>query len=131
MSLRFFASMAAASIAALYAYAASTFVYHGSLRRYLYSFNPERAHRIAVMLSKPHLAAPRLPFVPHQRDSSPRLLSHVCALPFYNPVVLASGFEKHAEAMFGFFHVGSVTPVAQERNERSEVFRLTEHRAVL
>ncbi|CAN8064730.1 unnamed protein product [Agarophyton chilense] len=137
MSLRLFARTAAASVAALYAYAASADVYQGPLGRYLHSLDPERAHRIAVLLAKSRLAAPRLPFVPRPHDS-PRLLSHVWGLPFHNPVGLAAGFDKHAEAMvglfdvgFGFIEIGSVTPVAQEGNERPRVFRLTEDRAVI
>ncbi|CAN8061521.1 unnamed protein product [Agarophyton chilense] len=136
MSLRYFAGIAAASIAALYADAASTDVYQGPLGGYMHSLNPERAHRIDMLLVKSHLAALRLLFVPHPHDCSPRLLSHVWGLPFHNPFVLAGGLDKHAEAMFGLFHVGfgfmeicSVTPVAQEGNERPRAFRLTEDRA--
>ena len=55
-----------------------------------------------------------------------------------NPIGLAAGFDKHAEAYgplleagFGFVEVGSVTPRPQPGNPRPRVFRLEEDRAVI
>ena len=57
---------------------------------------------------------------------------------FSNPVGLAAGFDKHAEAMdgmlkmgFGFVEVGSVTPEPQEGNPKPRVFRLLEDKAII
>jgi len=57
---------------------------------------------------------------------------------FSNPVGLAAGFDKHAEAYpgllkmgFGFVEVGSVTPRPQPGNPRPRVFRLKEDKAVI
>lgn len=57
---------------------------------------------------------------------------------FPNPVGLAAGFDKHAEAVdglmrmgFGFVEVGSVTPEPQEGNPKPRVFRLMEDNAVI
>ena len=57
---------------------------------------------------------------------------------FSNPVGLAAGFDKHAEAMdgmlkmgFGFVEVGSVTPEPQEGNPQPRVFRLQEDKAII
>ena len=57
---------------------------------------------------------------------------------FSNPVGLAAGFDKHAEAYpgllkmgFGFVEVGSVTPQPQPGNPRPRVFRLKEDKAVI
>ena len=57
---------------------------------------------------------------------------------FTNPVGLAAGFDKHAEAYpglmkmgFGFVEVGSVTPRPQPGNPRPRVFRLKEDKAVI
>lgn len=54
-------------------------------------------------------------------------------LNFSNPVGLAAGFDKQAEAMqglhrtgFGFVEIGSVTPEPQAGNELPRVFRLNE-----
>ena len=57
---------------------------------------------------------------------------------FTNPLGLAAGFDKHAEAYpgllkmgFGFVEVGSVTPRPQLGNPRPRVFRLKEDKAVI
>lgn len=57
---------------------------------------------------------------------------------FSNPIGIAAGFDKHAEAMkglkkvgFGFIEVGSVTPKPQKGNEKPRVFRLAEDYAVI
>ena len=59
-------------------------------------------------------------------------------MEFENPVGLAAGFDKHAEAMdglirmgFGFVEVGSVTPKPQPGNPKPRVFRLEEDNAVI
>ncbi len=59
-------------------------------------------------------------------------------LQFANPVGLAAGFDKDAEAVeglsragFGFVEVGSVTPRPQPGNDRPRVFRLNEDEAVI
>lgn len=55
-----------------------------------------------------------------------------------NPVGLAAGFDKDGEAIsglahfgFGFFEVGSVTPLPQPGNLYPRVFRLPEDRAII
>ena len=59
-------------------------------------------------------------------------------LRFSNPVGLAAGFDKNAEAGpallrlgFGFVETGTVTPRPQAGNPRPRIFRLTEDRAVI
>ncbi len=59
-------------------------------------------------------------------------------LRFGNPVGLAAGFDKNAEAVaplmrlgFGFVEAGSVTPRPQVGNPRPRMFRLEEDRAVI
>lgn len=55
-----------------------------------------------------------------------------------NPVGLAAGFDKNAEAVegldhlgFGFVEVGSVTPFPQSGNQKPRVFRLSEDEAII
>lgn len=55
-----------------------------------------------------------------------------------NPIGLAAGFDKHAEAImglrdlgFGFVEIGSVTPLPQPGNDKPRVFRLSEDKAVI
>ncbi|XP_062500906.1 dihydroorotate dehydrogenase (quinone), mitochondrial-like isoform X2 [Corticium candelabrum] len=96
--------------------------------------DPERAHRAAVRVAS-------LGFVPKQRDTVEDreiLMTTVFGRVFVNPVGLAAGFDKHAEAMSGLFHmgfgfveVGSITPQPQEGNPKPRVFRLQEDCAII
>lgn len=68
----------------------------------------------------------------------PSLKTNVFGLNFSNPVGLAAGFDKDAEAVeglsrlgFGSVEVGSVTPLPQPGNPKPRVFRLTEDQAVI
>lgn len=58
------------------------------------------------------------------------LATTVFGLRFSNPVGLAAGFDKHAEAVdglmdtgFGFVEIGSVTPEPQAGNPKPRMFR--------
>jgi dihydroorotate dehydrogenase len=93
----------------------------------------EPAHRLAV-------AALARGIGPDYRRGlkSGRLKTHIAGLDFDNPLGLAAGFDKNAEAMrgtlrlgFGFVEVGTVTPKAQPGNPRPRVFRLTTDGAVI
>ena len=73
-----------------------------------------------------------------RRPDDPVLASHVLGLNFRNPIGLAAGFDKNADAVaalmhlgFGFVEAGSVTPRPQVGNPRPRLFRLTEDRAVI
>lgn len=64
------------------------------------------------------------------RIDDPILATEVMGLRFPNPVGLAAGFDKHAEAVdglmdtgFGFVEIGSVTPEPQEGNPKPRMFR--------
>lgn len=127
----------AATTAAAYSYASTTDIYAGPVGRYIRRLDPERAHNLAILLAKYRLARPRLPFMPPSHDP-PRLASTVWGMRFTNPIGLAAGFDKHAEAMpglfamgFGFVEVGSVTPRPQPGNPKPRVFRLVEDAAVI
>lgn len=93
---------------------------------------PEAAHRASVRLLKAGLSpAPRI-------AADARLAMRVAGLAFPNPLGLAAGFDKHAEAPdaalalgFGFVEVGGVTPRPQPGNPRPRVFRLRSARAVI
>ena len=93
---------------------------------------PEAAHRATVrMMASPF--APRF----HVR-SDPALAIKIAGLDFKNPLGLAAGFDKNAEAPnamlrlgFGFVEVGAVTPRPQPGNDRPRVFRLSEDEAVI
>jgi dihydroorotate dehydrogenase len=62
----------------------------------------------------------------------------VFGLPFRNPVGLAAGFDKNAlyleelaQLGFGHIEIGTVTPRAQEGNEKPRLFRLQEDKALI
>lgn len=92
----------------------------------------ERAHRFGVWTASKGLI-PRNKYV-----DPPSLRTDVWGLTFQNPIGLAAGFDKHAEAMdglikigFGFVEVGSITPEPQPGNPKPRVFRLSEDHAVI
>jgi len=73
-----------------------------------------------------------------RNDRFSRLKTEVAGLSFANPVGLAAGFDKNAQAPnqlmrlgFGFVEVGAVTPLPQAGNEKPRVFRLRNNRAVI
>jgi dihydroorotate dehydrogenase len=92
----------------------------------------EDAHRAAILA----LRAARPLLRPGADD--PILATRLWGLDFPNPVGLAAGFDKHAEAPdallglgFGSVEIGSVTPRPQPGNPRPRVFRLAEDGAVI
>jgi len=68
----------------------------------------------------------------------PCLATKALGLDFPNPIGLAAGFDKNAEAFgatlamgFGFVETGTLTPLPQPGNPRPRVFRLSEDRAIV
>ncbi|SFQ96495.1 quinone-dependent dihydroorotate dehydrogenase [Poseidonocella sedimentorum] len=98
----------------------------------LHRVDPERAHGLA-------LQALRLGIAPSPGlITSPRLRTTVAGLSLPNPVGLAAGFDKNAEALrglahagFGFIEVGAATPRPQPGNPQPRLFRLSEDRAAI
>jgi dihydroorotate dehydrogenase len=95
-------------------------------------FDPEDAHRLAIWAAS-HGLVPK-----ENRPDHPVLEITVWGRTFVNPVGLAAGFDKNAEAVegllgmgFGFVEVGSVTPIPQEGNPRPRVFRIREQGAII
>jgi dihydroorotate dehydrogenase len=101
------------------------------LRPLAFALDAERAHRLTLKALKLVPAA-----LPARAD--PMLGIRIAGLDFPNPVGLAAGFDKDAEAYaqmlglgFGFAEVGTLTPRPQEGNPRPRLFRLAEDRAVI
>ncbi|NIL97295.1 MAG: dihydroorotate dehydrogenase (quinone), partial [Planctomycetales bacterium] len=70
--------------------------------------------------------------------TSARLATTVAGLALPNPVGLAAGYDKNAEALsplsragFGFIEVGAATPRPQPGNPKPRLFRLTGDKAVI
>ncbi|KAG1713885.1 Dihydroorotate dehydrogenase (quinone) [Nymphon striatum] len=100
--------------------------------RALRSFDPETAHGLAIKALNLGLG-PRVGAV-----TSPRLTSTIAGLSFPNPVGLAAGFDKNAQALgplqkagFGFLEVGAATPRPQPGNPKPRLFRLSEDQAAI
>ncbi|KAG4071152.1 hypothetical protein HA402_003284 [Bradysia odoriphaga] len=106
--------------------------YDNFLMPFIHLFDPESCHRLAVFACKYRL-------FPREKQSDPHSLS----IKFFshtlsNPLGVAAGFDKHAEAIvglndigFGFVEIGSVTPLAQDGNPKPRVFRLSEDKAII
>jgi len=92
--------------------------------RLLHGLPPEAAHRLTI-------AALRLGLADAASDPpDPILQSRLWGRSFANPLGIAAGFDKHAEAIgpllrlgFGCVEIGSVTPRAQAGNPRPRLFR--------
>lgn len=94
--------------------------------------DPERAHRLTIRALSLGLGSP------DAVAEDPILATELWGRKFRNPLGIAAGFDKHAEAMapllsmgFGFVEVGSITPRPQPGNPRPRVFRLPEDEAVI
>ena len=98
----------------------------------LHRLDPELAHGLS-------LKALRFGLVPLPGPvTSARLRTRLAGLDLPNPVGLAAGYDKNAEAVgaltragFGFVEVGAATPLPQPGNPKPRLFRLPEDRAVI
>ncbi|SFI20841.1 quinone-dependent dihydroorotate dehydrogenase [Jannaschia pohangensis] len=98
----------------------------------LHRIDPERAHGLALTALKAGLGPLAGPV------TSPRLRTTVAGMNLPNPVGLAAGFDKNADALgpltrtaFGFLEVGATTPRAQPGNPRPRLFRLAKDAAAI
>jgi dihydroorotate dehydrogenase len=104
-------------------------------RSALFALDPETAHRATI-------AALRLwgsvgaPFAGNAVSDASRV--RLAGIDFPNPVGLAAGLDKNAEAVAGLFglgfgavEVGTLTPRPQPGNPKPRLFRLAEDEAVI
>ncbi len=101
------------------------------VRPLLHALDPETAHSLTVR------AMASLP-LQHAAADDHRLCVTIISRTFSNPIGLAAGFDKGAQAPdallglgFGFVEVGGVVPRPQPGNPRPRVFRLPEDGAVI
>ncbi len=100
------------------------------LRPLLFRLEAERAHSLSLAALKA---------LPNRRPRpTPKLATQIAGLHFPNPLGLAAGYDKNAEAFapllglgFGFVEIGTVTPRPQSGNPKPRLFRLVEDRAVI
>ncbi|MCU9847745.1 quinone-dependent dihydroorotate dehydrogenase [Defluviimonas sp. WL0024] len=98
----------------------------------LHRLDPETAHGLSLKALAAGLVTLPGPV------TSPRLATRLAGLALPNPVGLAAGYDKNAEAAaaltragFGFIELGAATPLPQPGNPKPRLFRLTEDRAVI
>lgn len=98
----------------------------------LHKVDPEVAHGLSIKALTSGLAPTPGPV------TSARLKTELAGLSLPNPVGLAAGFDKNAEALaplsqagFGFIEVGAATPRAQPGNPKPRLFRLSEDKAAI
>ncbi|EBA14975.1 dihydroorotate dehydrogenase [Roseobacter sp. SK209-2-6] len=98
----------------------------------MHRIDPETAHGLSIKALSSGLVPGSVPV------TSVRLKTEVAGLSLPNPVGLAAGFDKNAEALaplskagFGFIEVGAATPRPQPGNPKPRLFRLTEDRAAI
>ena len=98
----------------------------------LQNLDPETAHGLAIKALQLGLAPKITP------PTSPRLRTRIGPLELANPIGLAAGFDKNAQALsgllksgFGFIEVGAATPLPQPGNPKPRLFRLTEDGAAI
>jgi len=100
--------------------------------RLMHRLDPETAHRLALRALNAGLGPKGGPV------TSPRLATVLAGLSLPNPVGIAAGFDKNAEAVRaalaagpGFLEIGAVTPRPQPGNPRPRLFRLTQDQAAI
>ena len=104
------------------------------LRPFLFNLDPENAHDLAIKSLKFN-PFPRKMF---EVEDEQILKIELLGKNFPNPIGLAAGFDKSAEAYnsllrlgFGFVEVGTVTPLKQFGNPKPRIFRLKDDDALI
>jgi dihydroorotate dehydrogenase len=110
----------------------------GTLTKLLQFLPPEAAHRIAIrgLAAGGGRVLGRVTLDPAL--ATPDLVTTIAGVTFANPIGLAAGFDKNAEAAgplldlgFGSVEVGTVTPRPQAGNPKPRLFRLDADQAII
>ncbi|OGX68124.1 MAG: dihydroorotate dehydrogenase (quinone), partial [Paenibacillus sp. RIFOXYA1_FULL_44_5] len=116
-------------------------MYTKLIRPLFFKLDPEKAHELTIgglhaMGNIPGGTA--LLRSMYRTPQHPELALNVGGLSFDNPIGLAAGLDKNAEAVkgfsafgFSFIEVGTVTPKPQPGNEKPRIFRLPENEALI
>lgn len=117
----------------------NTTMYKLLLRPFLFLFDPEAVHHFTFKLIRvTHNLGLGGLFKNTYQVNDKLLERQLFGLTFPNPVGLAAGFDKNAMLYkelsnlgFGFIEIGTVTPKAQDGNEKPRLFRLQEDSAII
>lgn len=104
-------------------------------QKLMFQLDPERAHEMAISFLKHSANTPLACGYAQNLANKP---VNVMGIDFKNPIGLAAGLDKNGECVdafdkmgFGFVEVGTVTPRAQDGNEKPRIFRLKEQQAII
>jgi len=104
------------------------------LRPFIFNLDPEAAHDLAIKT----LRFNPLPDKMFEVEEEEILNIELLGKKFPNPIGLAAGFDKSAEAYnsllklgFGFIEIGTVTPLKQFGNPKPRIFRLEDDEALI
>jgi dihydroorotate dehydrogenase len=108
--------------------------YERFVRPWLFSFDPETAHHLALKFLR---IAGKVPSAFGAFRPEPKA-TKVFGITFPNPVGLAAGFDKNGVALrawaalgFGFVEIGTVTAQPQPGNPKPRIFRFPEQAALI
>ncbi|MBL7752467.1 MAG: quinone-dependent dihydroorotate dehydrogenase [Chitinophagaceae bacterium] len=108
------------------------------LRNFLFLFGPEQAHHISMKLLKLGCSFPIIrQMIARQFTPADKPVT-AFGIRFRNQIGLGAGFDKNAKYLrelealgFGCVEIGTVTPKAQDGNERPRLFRLPADKALI
>ena len=110
-----------------------------NLKKMLFKFDPETAHKIAEnsLIFAQNLSPLRKILAKNFTYQDEILSQNLLGLNFLNPLGMAGGFDKNATMLsglfalgFGFVEFGTFTPKAQNGNEKPRLFRLIDENSL-
>jgi dihydroorotate dehydrogenase len=115
-------------------------VYKRLIRPIFFLFDAEKVHHFAFTMISFLNKIPGVSWFNRKMYciDHPSLNRNICGLQFRNPIGLAAGFDKDAKLIdefadfgFGFIEIGTLTPKAQQGNDKPRLFRLPKDRALI
>lgn len=106
----------------------------------LFKFGPEKIHNFTFFCFRLANSIPGVSYIIRKtfQLNHPALKQELFGIKFPNPVGLAAGLDKDAEAFdmlgyfgFGFVEIGTLTPVGQAGNPKPRIFRLKKDKALI
>ena len=110
------------------------------VKKILFKYDPEEVHyKVMKWLTKAYNVGIGKRYLESNYSiKHPSLEKQVFGITFKNPVGLAAGFDKDAKFIdelsclgFGFIEIGTLTPRAQDGNEKPRLFRFPMDAAII
>jgi dihydroorotate dehydrogenase len=115
-------------------------MYKSIIRPILFKFDPEKIHNFTFFCLRTATLIPGMGYLikKYFQVNHQALQKELFGIKFPNPVGLAAGLDKNAEAFdmlgylgFGFVEIGTLTPVGQSGNPKPRAFRLKKDKALI